>query len=112
MFPKINPKMMKQAMKQMGIKEEVLDGVEEVIIRFSDKELVIKPAQVSKVHAMGNDSWQVQGDATERKVNAFSPEDVKTVMNQAGCDEDKAKEALTAADGDLAIAILALKETS
>jgi len=96
----------------MGIKEQTLEGVEEVIIRFSDKELIIKPAQVSKVHAMGNDSWQVQGDAREQRLAAFSPEDVKTVMDQTNCDEDKAKEALTAADGDLAIAILALKETS
>jgi nascent polypeptide-associated complex subunit alpha len=117
MFPggKINPKMMKQAMKRMGIQQNELEGVQEVIIRFSDKELVIKPASVSKVNAMGGVSWQVEGQATERKLDTtpdISEDDVKTVMDQAGCDEVTARHAIDAADGDLAIAIMALAEAA
>ena len=106
--------MMKQAMKKMGIQQTDLEGVEEVIIRCSDKELIIKPAKVSKVSAMGNESWQVEGHVTERKKDStpsISEDDIQTVMDQAGCDEEMAKKAIEAAEGDLAVAILALKET-
>jgi nascent polypeptide-associated complex subunit alpha len=117
MFPsgKINPKMMQRAMKQMGIKQDALAGVEEVVIRCVDKEIVIKPASVSVVNAMGNTSWQVEGEATEHKVDTtptISEDDVKTVMDQAGCDEALAKKAIEAAEGDLAVAIMALAEAA
>ena len=38
----VNPRQMKQAMKRMGISQEEMQGVEEVVIRTADKEYVIK----------------------------------------------------------------------
>ncbi len=113
MFPGMNPKMMKQAMKRMGIQQQELSDVEEVIIRCSGKDIVIKPAHVSKVSAMGNTSWHVEGQETEQKrdtIPTISDEDIQTVMEQSGVDIDTAKKAIISADGDLAVAILALEE--
>lgn len=117
MFPgfpggKIDPRMMKQAMKRMGIDETELNGVQEVIIRFSDKELLVTSPHVSKVSAMGNVSFQVSGTVTERDLDTkptISDEDVQTVMQQTGADAETARAAILATDGDLAAAILELQ---
>ena len=45
MFGKMNPKMMRQMMKQMGIKTEELQNVEEVVITTKDKRYVLKKKQ-------------------------------------------------------------------
>lgn len=117
MFPgfpgKIDPRMMRQAMKKMGIEETELPNVQEVIIRFSDKEVVIAPASVTKVSAMGNISWQVQGNAAERALETkltISEEDIQTVVDQTSADKETARKEIEKQDGDLAAAILALTE--
>jgi nascent polypeptide-associated complex subunit alpha len=111
MMPKINPRMMQQAMRQMGMKQEDLDAVE-VVIRLRDRDLVISPAGVAKVTMMGQESFQVSGPVKERSRSAvpdIQEDDVKTVMEQAGVDEATAKKALKEAKGDIAEAILTLK---
>jgi len=109
MFPKINPKQMEKAMKKMGVKQQEIDAVE-VIIKTSDKELVINNPHVTKVNMMGQESIQITGDIEERDLKFYKEEDVKTVMEQANCSEDEAKEALEKSKGDLAEAILNLKQ--
>jgi nascent polypeptide-associated complex subunit alpha len=106
MFPGMNPKMVKQAMKKMGMKQEELDAVE-VIIKLRDKELLIRNPQVSKVNMMGQETFQVSG--TIEEVSGVNEDDVKTVMEQASCSEDEAKKALEKTDGDIAEAILSLQ---
>ena len=108
MLPGINPKLLKQAMKKMGVKQEEIDA-REVIIKCKDKNLVIRTPSVSKVNVMGQESLQVTGEIEEEKVEKYNEEDVKTVMQQANCSEKEAKESLEKTDGDLAAAILALK---
>ena len=109
MMPGMNPKLMKQAMKKMGMKQEEIDATE-VIIKTADKDLVIRNPQVSKIDMMGQQSFQVVGEVEEVSAGSvISPEDVKTVAEQAEVSEDKAKEALEAAGGDLAEAIMTLK---
>ena len=116
MFPGmggIDPRMMKQAMKRMGIEEKELPNVQEVIILCADKDIVISPAQVSKVAMMGNTSFQVQGTAIERSRDAkpeISEDDIATVVNQTGVDKETAKEAIEKHKGDLAAAILELEK--
>lgn len=109
----IDPRMMRQAMKRMGIQQTEVDGVQEVVIRLTDKEIVISPAQVSKVNAMGNVSWQIEGRATERALETkpeISEEDVQTVMEQADVDEKTARKAIETHHSDLAAAILSLEK--
>lgn len=102
----LNPKLVKQAMKKMGIKEEPIDAIE-VIIKTEGKEIVIKNPQVSKVLMMGQETFQISGDIEEFESN--NEEDIKTIMSQANCSEEEARNALKKADGDIAKAILDLQ---
>ncbi len=106
MFGGIDPKLMKQAMKRMGIKQEDIRA-SEVIIKTAEKDIVIRNPQVAKINMGGQESFQISGDITES--SGISEEDVKTVAEQAGVSEEKAREALEEARGDLAEAILKLK---
>ncbi len=108
MIPGINPKQMKQAMKKLGMKQEEIPA-EQVIIKCSDKELIIQNPQVMKVNMMGQDSLQITGDIQERELKTYSEEDIKTVIQQTDCSEQEAIEALKETQGDLAEAILKLK---
>ncbi len=110
----VNPRQMKQAMKKMGITNEQLTNVTEVIIRMPDKELVIPFPSVNVMSIQGQKSYQIDGEATERPLGsdsatpaaAFSAEDVELVIAQTGCDKEKAIAALEECDGQLAEAIL------
>jgi len=112
MIPGMNPRMMKQAMKRMGIKQEEIDDAEQVIIKCSGREIVIDSPGVSKVNMMGQDTFQVVGEISERELTTtpdISEEDVKTVMEQTKVSEEKARAAIEEADGDLAKAIMNLQ---
>lgn len=102
----MNPKLVKQAMKKMGVKETQIDATE-VIIKTNDKDLVIKNPQVSKVLMMGQETFQISGDVQE--IENTNEEDIKTIMEQANCSEQEATTALKKADGDLAKAIMDLQ---
>lgn len=104
----MNPKMMKMAMKKMGIKQEEIDAIE-VIIKLKDKELVFRNPSVSKVDAMGQETYSVVGSPEVRDLEKFSSDDVKMIVEQAGCSEAEAKKALDET-GDIAEAILKLKK--
>ena len=112
MFPGMNPKMLEKAMKQMGIKQEQIEA-SEVIIKCADKDLVIRNPQVSKVKAMGQETFQIIGEVEEVAVGVgdIKDEDVKTVASQAKVSEKKAKEALIEHRGDIAEAILSLQDS-
>jgi len=112
MMPGMNPRMMKQAMKRMGVQQVEIEATE-VIIRTPDKEMVIVDPQVSKVNMMGQETYQIVGEVHERALDTtpeINEDDVKTVMEQANVDEDTARKALEEAKGDLAAAIMALQE--
>ena len=99
-------------MKKLGIQQQEIDATE-VIIKTPEKEIVITDPSVSKVNMGGQVTWQVLGEAVERELDTgpeINEEDVKTVMDQAECSEDEAKEALEKSKGDLAEAILNIKQ--
>ncbi len=102
----IDPRLMKQAMKRMGIKQEGIDAYE-VVIKTRGGDIVIRNPHVDKVNMAGQESFQVSGDVIE--AGGISDEDVKAVAQQANVSEEKAREALEEADGDLAGAILKLQ---
>ena len=110
MFPGVNPRDMKRAMQKLGIQQEELDA-QEVIIRLKDREIIISSPQVSRVNMMGQQTYQVAGEAEERALSTapeISDEDVKTVAEQAGVSEEDARQAIEDHAGDLAEAILSL----
>lgn len=112
MMPGMNQKQMKQAMKKMGMKQEEIDA-SEVVIKCPNKEIVISPAQVSKIDMMGQETYQVVGEAKERELSTgpqVSDDDIKTVTEQTGVDRETAMEAIEANNGDLASAIMHLQQ--
>ena len=114
----VDPKRLQAMMRQMGIKMEDIEDVEEVVIRTKDKEYVFHDAEVSKMTAQGQVTWQLAGEPVIRprapaepaapvKIS-YSDEDVKLVMEQAKVSEKQAREALDEANGQPAEAIMKL----
>ncbi|RDZ55317.1 nascent polypeptide-associated complex protein [Haloferax sp. Atlit-6N] len=118
----MNPRKMQQMMKQMGIDVTELDA-EEVVIKTADEELVFSDAQVTRMDAQGQETYQIVGEPETRELgagddgddeaaqaaDAIPADDVAIVAQRAGVPEDEAREALEAEDGDLAAAISRLE---
>ena len=111
---RVNPKQMKAMMKRMGIDQQDVPDVEEVIIKTRTKEIVFKDAAVTAVTVQGQKTYQIVGTPQERarkteemqEQGGIPAEDIKLVMDQTGCSAAEAKKALEEADGSPAEAIL------
>ena len=127
----LNPRKMKQMMNQMGIDLEDIDA-EEVIIRTPEEELVFHDAEVQRMDAQGQQTYQVVGDPDTRPrgdagsieeadasdaedagsadatEGGFSEDDVEIVATRTGVSEAEAREALEET-GDLAAAVQKLE---
>ncbi len=124
----LNPRKMKQMMNQMGIDLEDIDA-EEVIIRTAEEELVFHDAEVQRMDAQGQQTYQVVGepetrprgeasavegdadadtDAESATEGGFSEDDVEIVAMRTGASEADAREALEET-GDLAAAVQKLE---
>jgi len=121
----LNPRKMQQMMKQMGIDVEELDA-EEVIIRTADEELYFDGAQVTKMDAQGQETYQIVGEPNVRETGeaeaieagdgadeaddgGIPDADVEIVAQRAGVTESKARKVLEENDGDLAAAVSQLE---
>lgn len=116
MMPNMDPKALKKMMERMGIKNTDIDA-QRVIIEGTDKDIVIDNPQVTLIEAQGMKSFQIVGDTSERpKIEEkieISDDDVKMVMEKAGTsDAEAARKALEESNGDIAEAIMKLKEES
>jgi len=111
----MNPKQMQQVMKRMGIKEEDIDA-ERVIIECADRNIVIENPQVMLTKMPNQEMFQISGEISEEEkeeeeVEAqISEEDVEMVMDQANVGKIQAEEALVETRGDIAEAIMKLKQ--
>ena len=112
MFPGMNPRDMQKAMKKLGIKQEEIDA-SEVIIKCEGKNIIIKNPQVSKVNMMGHDSFQIAGGDIEETSSSqdveINEEDVQTVVSQTGCSRERAADVLKELNGNIAEAIMSIK---
>ena len=102
---------MQKAMKRLGIQQEEIEATE-VVIKCADKEIIISNPNVAKVNMMGQETFQVSGEITEKELSTeptISEEDIKTVMETAKCTKEQAEEAIKKHKGDLAAAILELQ---
>ncbi len=108
---KINPKKMKQMMKQMGMEMEEIEGVEKVVIYTPAGNYVFDGAQVVATTMQGTTSYQITGDARfEEAVPEIPDDDVALVASQTGATEETARAALVETRGDIAEAILKLAQ--
>ena len=114
-----NPRQMRQAMKRLGIEQEEIEGVEEVVIRTASKEYVIRDANVTAMTAQGQKIWTVVGEPIVRdradakksdgtKSITIPEEDVKLVAEKAGVSEEEARKTLEECGGEPAEAIIRL----
>ncbi len=96
---------------KMGLSMKQLEGVEEVIIKMSNKDITIKKPTVTEIQAKDSTIYQVVAEDIEevqKEVKKFNEEDIMLVAQQAGVSREAAEKALEEAEGDLARAILAL----
>ena len=94
---------MEKVMKQMGIKQEKIEA-DEVIIKRSSGNIIIKNPSVTKVNMQGQETFQIMGDVEE----GFNEEDIQAIIDQTNCSRKEAEKALKE-HGDLADAIMSLK---
>ncbi|HJW96774.1 MAG TPA: nascent polypeptide-associated complex protein [archaeon] len=105
---KLDPKQMEKMAKQLGMKMEEIDA-EQVVIKLSaGGEILIDNPHVTKVNVMGQDTFQITGDVTEKEDDE-GEDDVEIVAEKAGVSHDEAKRVLDQTN-DIAEAILKLKE--
>jgi len=104
----MNPKQMQRMMKQLGIKNEELPAKKVVFELEDGTKLVIEQPNVTVINMQGQKTYTVMGEAVEEK-KGIPDEDIEMVMKQAGVDKKKAEAALKKVDGDIATAIVKLK---
>jgi nascent polypeptide-associated complex subunit alpha len=122
----MNPKQMKAMMRRQGIDMDTIEGVEEVVVRTRDKDIVFRRPEVTTITAQGTVTYQVVGKPEERARTAdgavagegeatpaapaalYSEADVQLVMGQTGASDEAARAALDACDGEVAEAIIKL----
>lgn len=108
----MDPRAVKQAMRQMGITQEEIQA-SEVIIKCKDKEIVISQPSVAKIKMRGDESFQISGNVSVRGISTapeITEDDILTVADQTGADNETAAKALIQTHGDIAEAILKLKK--
>jgi nascent polypeptide-associated complex subunit alpha len=124
----MNPKQMKAMMRKQGIDMDTIEGVEEVIVRTRDREIVFRRPEVTTISAQGTVTYQIVGRPEERARTAggaaanmgdgegavpapaalYSEDDVGLVVAQTGVPDEQARAALDACNGEVAEAIMKL----
>ncbi|MFY9194819.1 MAG: nascent polypeptide-associated complex protein [Methanoculleus sp.] len=110
MFPgKINPRKMRQMMKQMGMEMGEIEGVEKVVIHTSAGNYVFEDVQVVTTTMQGVTTYQITGEPRfEEAIPEIPDEDITLVTSQTGVSEEVARQTLIETRGDIAEAILKL----
>jgi nascent polypeptide-associated complex subunit alpha len=107
----------KRMMQKMGMKIDEINGVTEVLIRTATREIIIEEPVVTSVVVQGQRMYQITGGSTHERTpsaEAEPPEvpeeDAELVAAQTGKTVDEAKAALKESGGNLAEAILKMKQ--
>jgi nascent polypeptide-associated complex subunit alpha len=107
----------KRMMQKMGMKLDEIEGVTEVLIRTTTREIIIEEPVVTSVVVQGQRMYQVTGGVSHERTPSTEPsppeipeDDVKLVAEQTGSTAEEAKAVLKQTGGDLAEAILRLKQ--
>lgn len=110
----MNPKQLKQmerSMKKMGMNMKDVKGVTEVVLKFRDREILIKNPKVNLMDFMGQKTYQISGKTIEKKLETeieIPDDDVELVASETGVSREEALQALKDTGGDLAEAIMRL----
>jgi len=109
---KISPREQQRMMQRMGMQVQQLDDVTRVIMETPSRRIVIDDPEVATVTVQGQTIYQVGGGSVKEEVvsGQASVDDAKLVASQAGVSQEEAAEALRQSGGDLAQAIVLLKQ--
>ncbi len=109
---KVSPREANRMMQKMGMQVQQLDEVTRVIMETPNKRIIIDGPEVATVTVQGQTIYQVGGGSIreESMSTQTSVEDAKLVASQAGVSQEEAVEALRKSGGDLAQAIVYLKQ--
>jgi len=111
LIPGFNPRELKKMLKRMGIDVEELNNVERVEVVLKGKRIIIENPQILVIKTRDQSIYQVIGGSVREEVSTtVSEEDVEFIVAQTGVSREKAREALIKAGGDIAEAILLIKE--
>jgi len=102
-------------MQKMGMKVDEVADVSQVIIKTESRDIVINEPSVTLVTVQGQAMYQIAGGRVSEAIPqaiaiSTGEEDAQLVAQQTGRTLDDAKKALLEAGGDLAKAILILKD--
>lgn len=113
---KISNRELRRMMKRMGLTMEQLSNVSHVDIVLNNGNIIrINNPIVAKVKVSGQTTYQITGEEEliEKEVEVeISDEDIEIVAQNAGVDKELAKKALELTGGDIAQAIVLLKESN
>ena len=109
---RINPREANRMMQRMGMQVKQIDDVTRVVIESASKRIVIDNPEVAIVTVQGQTVYQVGGGTAreEGPAGASTQEDARVVASQAGVSTEEASKALQQSGGDLAQAIILLKQ--
>ncbi len=108
----MDPAAIKGMMKRMGIQSEEIEA-EEVVIKCRDKNIVISNPSVLSIHMQGNTTFQIGGSIREESAEKVevAQDDIDLVKQKTGIDDEELiKKTLEDTRGNIAEAILKLKE--
>jgi len=112
---RMNPREARRMMQRMGLNMGAMPDVEQVIIKTSNKEIIVENPEVAVMEMHGQKIFQVTGEKivekTVEKAVKIPEEDVQLVATQARVSPEQARAALEQTKGDLAQAILLLSQT-
>ncbi|MEM0200835.1 MAG: nascent polypeptide-associated complex protein [Candidatus Micrarchaeaceae archaeon] len=115
MMPNMDPRMLKRMMDSMGIKNTNINVIR-VILECPDKDIIIEGPDVSIIEAQGTKTYQITSGKISEKDKSkleISEDDIHFVGEQTGVsDTDEIKKAIENSNGDIAQAILLLKNES
>jgi nascent polypeptide-associated complex subunit alpha len=101
-------------MQKMGMQLGEIQGVTEVVISTENKRIVIESPSVATINMQGQQIYQIAGGQVREEPIAtpkqVAEEDAKLVSEQAMVTIEEARNALLKTEGDLAQAIILLKE--
>lgn len=103
-------------MQKMGMKMDEIPDVTAVIVKTATKDIVIEEPSVTAINIQGQTMYQIAGGrVSETQPQPSGPTmpaeaDVQIVVQQTGASAGDAARALVETGGDLAKAILSLKQ--
>jgi nascent polypeptide-associated complex subunit alpha len=110
---KMSPREQQRMMQRMGLQVEQMDDVSRVIMESPTKRIIIDNPEVATVTVQGQTIYQVGGGTKREEAlggGQGSVDDAKLVASQAGVSQEEAAKALGQSGGDLAQAIILLKQ--